>query len=396
MSTPAPTKKKKADANHEASRLEKSVVNMVLNHPFWAAIALKMRIVQDYQSKTFNVDGVHMRYNPDFCATLDDTEVLTVLAHECLHLAFGHLWRKGNRDMKKWNHATDYIINNYLMKYNEDEVNAGRPAPFKLPKGALLDPKYDGMAEEEVYNLLPDMPPDNPGGGGGGDDEGGMGDFTDPADAEGNSQEDWQARAVEGMNAAKLRGRESGSMARAIERHLKGSQDWREILRELLSAPSADDYDETRPDRRYIEDDVFLPTLYSERVGPFVVAVDTSGSVSPDMLEKFFAEVQYCLDTVKPERIVVLDCDTRIYQEKEFVYGDDLREFKPQGGGGTDFCPVFERVKSMPSTPEAVVYFTDGYGNFPSEVPNYPVIWVDYGGTQYPFGEVVRINSASN
>jgi predicted metal-dependent peptidase len=396
--TPVKPKRKKADPNNEALRVEKSVVKTVLDHPFFAALALKMRVKQDFAVPTFCVDGVHMRYNPDFCSTLDDMEVLTVLAHEVLHLAFGHLWRKGNRDMRKWNRACDYVINNYLMKYNDDEVAAGRVAPFKLPEGGLLDSKYDNMAEEEIYNLLPDDPDggDGSGGGGEGEDGGGMGDFTDPVDDEGNTEEDWRQRAVEGVNASKLRGRESGSMTRAIERHLKGQQDWREILRELLSAPAADDYDETRPDRRFMEEDIFLPTLYSERVGTFVVAVDTSGSVTEDMLSKFMAEVQYCLDTVKPEKVIVIDCDAAINQEREFAYGDNVRDFTSKGGGGTDFRPVFDRVKSLPDSPEAVVYFTDGYGAFPDDAPGYPVVWVDYGGTQYPFGEVVRVNSADS
>ena len=393
MSTVTKTKQRKADPNVEESRVENSTVKMVLDHPFFAALALKMRVKQEYSVRTFCVDGVYMRYNPDFCSTLDDTEVFTVLAHEVLHLAFGHLWRKGSRDMKKWNIACDYVINNYLMKYNDDEVAAGRVAPFKLPKGGLLDPKYDGMAEEEIYNLLPD-PPDGGGGGGGGDNDGGMGDFTEPVDGEGNTEEDWRQRAVEGVNAAKLRGRESGSMTRAIERHLKGTQDWREILRELLSAPAADDYDETRPDRRFIEDDIFLPTLYSERVGSIVVAVDTSGSVTPDLIDKFMAEIQFCLDTVKPEKLIVIDCDASVNQEREFAYGDRLSDMTLKGGGGTDFRPVFDRIKSMTESPEALVYFTDGYGAFPDAAPGYPTIWVDYGGTEYPFGEVVRINSA--
>jgi predicted metal-dependent peptidase len=394
MSTATKTKKK-ADPNTEALRVEKAVVKTVLDHPFFAALALKMRVKQDYGIPTFCVDGIHMRYNPDCCASFDDQEVFTVLAHEVLHLAFGHLWRKGNRSMKKWNIACDYVINNYLMKYNEDEIAAGRCGPFKLPEGGLLDPQYDGKSEEEIYNLLPDLP-EGGGGDGDGDEDGGMGDFTEPAADEGNTEEDWRQRAVEGVNAAKLRGRESGSMTRAIERHLKGTQDWREILRDLLSAVAHDDYDETRPDRRFIDEDIFLPTLYSERVGSFVVAVDTSGSVSPDMLTKFMAEVQYCLDTVKPSSVIVIDCDTQIYQEVEFNVGDDVTTFEPKGGGGTSFVPVFERLKQLTEPAEALVYFTDGYGEFPDTPPTCPVIWVDYGGTDYPFGEVVRINTADS
>ena len=66
MSNTNTTPRKKANANDEALRVEKAVVKMVLDHPFFAALALKMRVKQDYTVPTFCVDGVSMRYNPDF------------------------------------------------------------------------------------------------------------------------------------------------------------------------------------------------------------------------------------------------------------------------------------------------------------------------------------------
>jgi predicted metal-dependent peptidase len=418
------TTKPKVNPNEQAQRIERAVVKMVVDHPFFAALTLKLQIEQDASVPTFCTDGVRLIYNPEFAAKLDDREVFTVLGHEVAHLAFGHLWRKGSRNHQQWNMATDYVINNYLMQYNEDEETAGRMGPFKLPEGALLDPKYNGMAEEEVYVLLGDQPqpPPPPGEGSGdqGDGDGessaqppssgsgqpspdgqpsqqpgrGMGEFTEPADAPSNTQSDWQNRAVEGLNAAKLQGRGGGNLARIVEKYLRGVQDWREILRELMSSAAYDDYDEQRPDRRFLEDDIFLPTLYSERVGPFVVALDTSGSVDSETLAQFLGEVQFCLDTVKPEKITMVDCDDQIYQTTEFSPGENLTVFSPKGGGGTSFTPVFDHVKTMTDRPEAVVYFTDGMGTFPKDAPPYPVIWVDYGGSQYPFGEVVRVNAA--
>jgi predicted metal-dependent peptidase len=433
------TTKPKFNPNDEALRIERQIVRMVVDHPFFATLILKMSLKPTPSVPTFCTDGVTLFYNPAFSASLDDQEILTVLAHEVLHPAFGHLWRLGDRDMRKWNIATDYEINNYLVQYNEDESAAGRVAPFKLPQGALIDAKYNNMVGEEIYPLLgedapPPPPPPPPGEGEPCDDgdpgdqpgntpsdrpgksdgkspngnnpqkspngdptpgDGGMGDFMEPAETPGNSEGEWQNRLVEGHNSAKLQGRGAGNIARIVEKHLKGQQDWRHILRDLLSAAAADDYDEQRPDRRFLEDDIFLPTLYSERVGEFVVAIDTSGSIQDGLLTKFLGEVQYCMDTVRPERITVIDCDTQVNTVEEYSDGDDITSFRPKGGGGTDFKPVFDHARNMTKPPEAIVYFTDGYGDFPKDSPDCPVIWVDYGGAEYPWGEVVRVNTAN-
>jgi predicted metal-dependent peptidase len=413
--------KSKIDYNAVADRVERQNVRVVVDHPFWSSLLLQMGIEQTDRIPTACTDGSKIYYNPEYYEGLTDQQIFTVQVHEVGHPAFGHLWRKGDRDMQKWNMACDYELNNFLMEYNDEEVAAGRLAPFDFPDGALIDPAFKGKSAEEIYNLIPDppqgdgrqpgdqpggqpgdQPGDQPGGQPGGqpgddmsDTGGGMGDFTKPAAKDGNTEAEWKNRIAQAHNAAKLQGRGSGSIGRAVDRILKGEQDWRYILRDLLSAVSADDYDEQRPDRRFLEDDIYLPSLYSEKVGEFVVAVDTSGSVTDELLRKFMGEVQVCLDTVKPQKITVLDCDAQIYQVQEFTEGDYVETFQPKGGGGTDFNPVFDHVAQMSEQPEAVVYFTDGMGDFPKEAPPYPVIWVDYGGTTYPFGEVVRVNSAA-
>jgi predicted metal-dependent peptidase len=48
-----------------------------------------------------------------------------------------------------------------------------------------------------------------------------------------------------------------------------------------------------------------------------------------------------------------------------------------KGGGGTSFIPVFDELKKTKCTPSILIYFTDGYGNFPEVSPKrYPVLWV--------------------
>ena len=69
-----------------------------------------------------------------------------------------------------------------------------------------------------------------------------------------------------------------------------------------------------------------------------------------------------------------------------------------QGGGGTDFRPLFEVLAVDPpggEPPTVCIYMTDGYGDFPAAEPRYPVLWaITPGGLDeenFPWGEAVRL-----
>jgi len=104
---------------------------------------------------------------------------------------------------------------------------------------------------------------------------------------------------------------------------------------------------------------------------------------------------------VKPKRLVVIWCDASVDRVDELDDASDLewlRKNPGKGGGGTDFRPVFEEIAEMGLEPDALIYFTDSYGSFPTEAPTYPVLWGDITGKpedeareRYPFGDVVCI-----
>jgi predicted metal-dependent peptidase len=69
-----------------------------------------------------------------------------------------------------------------------------------------------------------------------------------------------------------------------------------------------------------------------------------------------------------------------------------IRALGAQGGGGTSFVPVFKWIEENDIEPEALVYLTDMYGDFPSKAPSYPVLWGSISkGVPAPFGEVVDV-----
>ena len=71
---------------------------------------------------------------------------------------------------------------------------------------------------------------------------------------------------------------------------------------------------------------------------------------------------------------------------------------RPIGGGGTEFAPFFDAADEagLVADGTVAVYLTDGEGPFPSEPPNYPVLWIVTPGgideDRFPFGDVVRMS----
>ena len=63
-----------------------------------------------------------------------------------------------------------------------------------------------------------------------------------------------------------------------------------------------------------------------------------------------------------------------------------------KGGGGTDFRPAFKWVEESGIELSCMIYFTDLYGKFPDNQPEYPVLWATIGTNHRPpFGEHLEI-----
>lgn len=131
-----------------AARIRSARMRLVAREPFYGSLVLNFRLKESGRVSTLWTNGDILEYNPLYIARLDDDELEGVLAHEAEHCALKHNLRRGDRDVKRWNIATDYVI-------NRDLINSG----FKLPEGAYDDPRYDRYTAEEIYDLLPDEEP---------------------------------------------------------------------------------------------------------------------------------------------------------------------------------------------------------------------------------------------
>jgi len=122
-------------------------MRLLMSEPFFASLLLQLRVVdvsQRLEIKTMATDGKHLFYTDDYIRCLSEAELVFVLAHEVLHVALEHHLRCAKRNLRLWNIACDYAINLQLLN-----ADIG-----KMPQGALLDPAYENMAAEEIYQRL--------------------------------------------------------------------------------------------------------------------------------------------------------------------------------------------------------------------------------------------------
>lgn len=342
-------------------------------------------VVDDVPTACTN--GRDVMYGKAFVEKLSDPELRGVILHENLHKAFRHLTTWTNlyeKDARLANMACDYVIN--LMILDSDPSLS----KVKLPEGGCVDEKYRGMDAQTVFNLLKDEQDENKKNGDGdgkGDGDGSNGgtgfDEHDWEGAQALSKEEKDALASEVDQALRqgaiLAGKMKGKIAREIAEELEAKINWRDALRDFVSSSCVEkDFSSyRRPNRRWIDQDIYLPSMEGEALGDIVVGIDTSGSIGGHELGQFLGELVSICNTVNPTKVHLLYWDTHVAGHEQYERGSYeglVNSTKPAGGGGTDPSCVPEYIKERNLKVECVVMLTDGYvsewGNW-----NDPVMW---------------------
>lgn len=331
-------------------------------------------------------NGVKLLINPDFFTKLPLDEQVFLLAHETMHVAYMHVLRGAHLDPKIYNMAADYVINLELVERG-----------FKMPKGGLLDHKYQGMSTDEVYkDLIANPPPKTE-----------MSDFESDLDQsgqqEGESQEQYQQRLenIESEINEKVKraimvaemAKQIGSIPNDIQRHYsdlkKPKVNWKQVLNRFVRSLSNDDYSWRRPNKRYFPN--YLPKLHSEVLGRVDFAIDVSGSIDAEDFTQFISELSSVMRMIKPKEIGVYQFDHELQGSDVVRTLSQLNRVKFQGGGGTNpqcALDAFSRNQAL-----GLIVLTDGYFHLDRIVdPKRPVIWVVYNNPEFvpPFGQVTH------
>ena len=366
-------------------QLAKARAGLVLDHPFFGSLALRLNLVDDpTNNPTACTNGKDIRYNPEFIEGISLEETKGLLCHEIMHCANQHHTRRDDRETGQWNIACDYAINPLIES-----------AGLKLPKGGLKDFQFSDMSAEQIYSKLPggddEDQGNDPGGCGGVEDAPGDGDSPASADEIAQAAQEWKVAVAQAATQAKAMGELPGAIERLVEELLEPVLDWKELLRRFVDTSAKNDYQWFPPNRRHIHNGLILPSLRSQELKNVVMAMDTSGSINDNDLKAFEAEVRSIIQDYRANTKVIY-CDAKVQNVEEFD-ADSSVDLHPKGGGGTDFRPPFEYIEESGDYPACMIYQTDGWcDDFPEEPP-YPVLWVLTRKREFtpPFGEVINL-----
>ena len=389
-------------------------------------------------------------YDPDVIEKdWDLKDVEFGLVHEACHIMrkHGEMREEYGYDPQIWNEACDCAINDGLIAAGLKSLPTDC-MPNKVINPATKKPMQDGLPEQAYYDAIRidrmnNPPPPNqqgqepgqasgigrPGagkcGGGAGnpfdelEQDGGEADGT--GEGEGRSDADLErarnetADQMQKHMEQKGRGSIPGGWAVWADNQLKPPKiRWQDKINHAIRQSTSKiagmvDFHYARPSRRqgalgYGPGKPILPSMYAPKpkIGCFV---DTSGSMGPNDLELAMSEIDGVLKQTHAE-VMFGACDSQMHGKIETV--KNVREAcqKLQGGGGTNFIPVFEELQKLPKSerPNLVIFATDGDGPAPAVAPpGMEVIWVlvgnhavmpysgGYGGERINYGAAIWV-----
>ena len=343
---------------------------LLLESPFFGTIASGMETVQNDNIESFATRENTIEYREAYIESLSNDERLFVLCNGALHEALFHTLRRGNRSPWLWAMACDYAINALLIDNG-----------FTPPPKITYDKRFGTLSTEEIYAEL-------------------ALEFLDQEqnDRESDDRRDGES-ADEKLSRAQRERRTHEAMekddplseafARQFGLEAKSRIDWRSELRDCIGGHYISDYTLIPPSKKLLYEGIYLPGSSSRHLD-LAIAIDSSGSVDEGLLSTFIAEVESIMETFGSYTIDLVVCDDRIRSHTRFENGESV-EYALNGGGGTDFIPVFELIESWMHRPKVLLYFTDLDGKFPLYEPPYEVVWIAPKLADVPFGRVIEL-----
>ena len=350
-------------------------VGLLLKHPFFGNMATRLQLIDgsDWCS-TLATDGRNFYYNIGFVDKLTPREAEFGFAHEVLHNVFDHMGRRNEREPQLSNIAADYAVNQIL----KDEKIGDVPSKIKI----FQDNKYRGKAYEEIYddlldkvqyidiNSLGELLDEHLDGEGDGEGEGEDGDKEGKgkgrpklsAEDKKKIRDEIKEAMVSAASAAGA-GRVPAGIARLIKDFTEPKMDWRELLRMQIQSIIKSNFSFSRPNRKSMHSGAILPGMMNEETIDVCASIDMSGSITDAMAKDFLSEVKGIMDEYKDFKLKLWCFDTDVYNFAEFTgdNADDIMDYEPKGGGGTDFDVNYTFMKNEGIEPKKFIMFTDGY-----------------------------------
>lgn len=349
------------------------IYRLLQNEPFFAALSRHITKNATFAIPTAGVmvnkesAQFEMVYNPSFFAQMEEKHIPGVLVHEFYHLIFDHLTsRKPTAPHKAWNIATDLAINSII---GADKL----PGFVCMPGGKNFENYPHGLTSEAYLEMLRKdedkqdlfQPPGEGQGQPGGNDPGnGQFDSHEGWENEGSSPaadmakeriKDYMSKAANECNKNSSWGSVSQEMREDIMKRLSSKVDWKKLLRAFIGRSQKSDRSNTirKINKRFPYIQSGRKTNYTANIA---IAIDQSGSVSDEMLEMFFGELNK-LSTLAS--FTVVPFDDKVFEKKVYKWEKGAkRKAERVLNGGTSFINLASYINKH-SEFEGCIVLTD-------------------------------------
>lgn len=428
------------------ARAEQALRLVCANLPWLSVLVYSVTLHVDERVRVAAVTASgRVLVNPDVFANLPLRDAVFILAHELLHLALDTFSRKsGFDDHETVNRAHDYIINDILrtelrmspplnglalvgaseksleqiiawMNENKSTQPAGcwtepgegnaRPASGGTLSQALRDAgvlpcqrsqdrdtSTDRQWNLDNVDVIPseleqEMFPDS--------------EQTEKETVTSDQRiEQIRRSAVTALSLKELsdvlgRQIQQGGSAGRNENRIEALRGfyhtpWQVAMQRWMDAVAPGQRTYGRPSRRGSDrSDCVLPGRSREGWTLHLV-LDTSGSMTSELARVLGAIAEFS-ETAGVSEVHILQCDVEVTVD-EWVPVEGLDSYRIAGFGGSDMSPAMQRLSDDPEV-SAMVVITDGYIDFPHEVPFCCVLWVltDNSNFDPPYGDVLRL-----
>ena len=377
------------------------------------------------EESTMLTDGKHILYNPkhvlESYKTAKEIPVRDYL-HIVMHCVFKHMYMDPTLNRPYWDLACDIAVENVITELNLKAVTTSRERQ-QAQYITAIKKELKHVTAEKIYSYLRQSVPDPKKIAEiralfyadnheiwymtGAEIEARFGLASGSGQGDKNGQEAmaavWQSISermrVDLETFGKRRGLNPGAMTQNLASVNREKYDYTAFLKKFAVMGEAmkindDEFDYifyTYGLQLYEKMPLIEPLEYKEikAIKEFVIAIDTSGSTSGELVQRFVQKTYNILKSTESFfskiNLHIIQCDADIQEDKKITCQEDFDEYletmQIHGLGGTDFRPVFEYVEQLRKNKEfanlkGLIYFTDGYGAFPAKKPDFDTAFV--------------------